>query len=111
MLGFIPTNSQVEVVSAEGIDEYGLPGKSAKTKRYECRLSFNTKYEKIAVADGSEIVFTAAIIIPSTEDVQIKVADKVKFIDDLGNLQTKEVKVVQYKRDFGNNVMAIKVVV
>lgn len=111
MLGFIPVNKKVRVFTAGKTDNFGLAVPDTVGEVYECRFSFNTEYKKILISDGSEIIFIASMLFPDPEQVNIKVDDKVEFTDDSGTLQTKAVKLVQYKRDFSGAVTTVKAVI
>lgn len=109
MLHLFPTNNNVRIYSSGTADRWGVTNEDTKGTNYPCIQSFNTKLEKIPVADGKEVVFTASFYFP--EEIRVKVDDLVEFKDDLGNTRKKKVMQVQFKRDFAGQVLAVKVVV
>lgn len=109
MLSIFPFNNKVKIFTTGEPDRWGTVTQDKTGTEQECLLSFNTKLEKIPVADGKEAVFTAAIYFPMS--VNVKVDDLIEFTDDLGKKQKKKVMQVQFKRDFAREVFAVKAVI
>ncbi len=111
MLGFIPANSQVTVITAsDKVDAFGIALPDVESV-YNCYLSMNSKHEKVVNNLGNEVVFTASMLFNSDENVKITVGDKIIFADDTGKKQKKLVIAVNYKRDFAGQITAVKAVV
>ena len=109
MLSIFPYNNKVRVFTTGEPDRWGIVNEDKTGTEHDCLMSFNTKLEKIPVADGKEAVFTASIYFP--QKVSVKVDDLIEFTDDLGNVQKKKVMQVQFKRDFAREVFAVKAVI
>lgn len=107
-LSFFPYHTEVDVINVGKPDRMGQPTESDPVT-YDCHISMNSDNEPFLDFMGNQTVYTAKILFPYP--VVIKVDDKVVFIDELGKKQTRKVLSVQYKHDFGNNVIAVKAVI
>lgn len=110
MLNFIPMPHKIILTSASGeLDEWGLPVSGGAEKTIKARIQYNTSREKIAVSSGDEIVYTADILLDGLPAVSY--TDKVRFVDELGNVVEKSPLKIEYKADFSGKPVLVKVVV
>ena len=107
-LSFFPYSQTVEVISVGSPDRYGKATKSDPVT-YKCNIFMNSDNEPFLDYMGNQVVYTATIMFPCP--LKVKVDDRIRFTDDLGKVQEKDVIAVQYKRDFSKQVIAVKVTV
>lgn len=107
-LSFFPYHTEATLISVGKPDRYGKPTKGLPVT-YKCDIRMNTENEVFLDFMGNETVFNARIMFPFP--VEIKVNDILRFKDDLGRTQEKDVLAVQIKRDFARQIIAVKAVV
>lgn len=107
-LAFFPYSQTVEVISVGSPDRYGKAVQSEPVS-YPCTIFMNADNEPFLDYMGNQVVYTATMLFPVP--LKVKVDDRIRFADDLGKIQEKDVIAVQYKRDFSKQIIAVKVVV
>ncbi len=107
-LSVFPYSQKAEVISVGSPDRYGQATKS-EAVTYPCTIFMNADNEPFLDYMGNQVVYTATLLFP--HPLKVKVDDRIRFTDDLGKTQEKDVIAVQYKRDFSKQIIAVKVTV
>ncbi|MFW8618668.1 hypothetical protein ACOJB1_12555 [Enterococcus innesii] len=107
-LSFFPYSQSAEVIKVGSPDRYGKATVSDPVS-YPCTIFMNADSEPFLDYMGQQVVYTATLMFPLL--VKVKVDDRIRFTDDLGKVQEKDVLAVQFKRDFSKQVIAVKVIV
>lgn len=109
MLGIVPENADVTIFADEKTDAYGQKVPATEGKVYSCRQSINTENKAVLLPDSSEYLYQVSFLFNGF--VPVIAGNTIEFTNDQGELQKKKIKAVQYKRDFSNNVLAVKAVI
>lgn len=109
MLGIVPENAIVIIFNSDKTDDYGIKVPDTEGTAYGCRQSINTKMEQVLLPNSSVYVYSVAFLFNG--EVPVKAGDIVEFTDGYGEKQKKQIKAVQFKRDFSNAVLITKAVI
>ncbi|APT46581.1 hypothetical protein [Bacillus safensis] len=110
LLGFVPMPHKASVISAdEALDEWGLPVSTGVSEPYKCKITYNSNMQSIQVASGEMVVYQANILFEGLP--KIEYSDLIEWVDDWGNVHSKQPLNIQYKHDLAGSPIAVKVVV
>lgn len=108
MLPLLPMNQRILIYPQESYDDWGKP---IQSEPYEVagHYRYNSTRETVIGNNGSEVVFTANIYLPT--DTKVNYENKVGFIDELGEDISKPPIRIQLKRDLWGTPMLMRVVI
>ncbi len=109
MLAFIPMNMTASVYSySDTKDSWGQPTLD-KTYTGRCYISYNTDLTAILEINGVTTTMSASVVFHGL--VNVKNGDFVEFASALGVLDRYQVGDVFFFRDYGNKVIATRVII
>ncbi|MDF2612545.1 MAG: hypothetical protein K0S71_331 [Clostridia bacterium] len=103
MMGFIPMNNLVTIISNSGLDEWGEHTSNGTEIEYKARIDYSIRNQVISGAKGNEIVISAKVILQGL--VNVSYSDTVKFTDRLGNIRALKPLNIILREDLGGNVL------
>ncbi|CDQ21703.1 hypothetical protein [Halobacillus karajensis] len=105
----IQLTDEVEVMKATETDSWGISADSNNSTIHPARIFYNHKRETLNNAEGETIVFTATVYFDGLTDVGFN--DSLKYIDDFGDLQEKDVITRKVIKDFAGKILFTKVLI
>lgn len=108
MLGFVPTNSTINIIKAGSLDDWGelTDGETITVPAF---VTTNSDNKTIPVSTGNEVVYNASALV--FEPILIHETDTITWTDTLGQTHSGQPLSVSVRTDLGGAYTYTKVVI